>query len=543
MPFEIVTKRYIREARAEETRRLKVEGKIVNIGTGAGNEIQLDGLGVSINHARIEKKEDNTYELTDLGSSDETYVNNNLVSKLILIDNDEIKIGSYVLILKLPASPEEIPTILVSQIEGIEPETPEDERILKESKIKYVSRYQLSKSILNKTSLSILGLAIIVILTIYWILDDDTEAFSPGKLSDAHTQFNKDCGKCHTIAWEIVPNNACLECHEVNPHKENEHFTPVCVQCHFEHKGNPVLADLDNDSCTQCHSELLTKGYIPSSTYHRYITDFDSDHPEFAVLVRSLNQNGDTARVRLNDQKNLEDKTPIKLNHDVHLQPGLRGPNGPENLTCENCHNVDANGEYMLSIEYESHCSRCHTLEFDLRFGDEVVPHETTDIVRDFLNKSYTEYAVKNSTRLGLAGDSNALRQWVSLRVKESEDVLYRKQKCGECHILEEEALINAGLPEVVKPKIPERWFPHSSFDHELHAKNLNLSCDSCHMDVLTSESTTDVLLPSINTCIECHSSKGGAKTECVFCHQYHERNRNVTIEVTESLEEILERE
>jgi len=49
MPYEIVIKRYIREARAEETRRLKVEGKTVNIGTGAGNEIQLDGLGVSIN--------------------------------------------------------------------------------------------------------------------------------------------------------------------------------------------------------------------------------------------------------------------------------------------------------------------------------------------------------------------------------------------------------------------------------------------------------------------------------------------------------------
>jgi len=538
MPFEIVIKRYLSEARAEETRRIKVEGDIVNIGTGAGNEIQLDGLGVSINHARIEKKDENNYEITDLGSSDGTYVNNNLISKnYSLNDNDEIKIGSYSIVIKIPSSASESPTILVTQIQTKE-DIPEDKGEIKEEKIQFVSKYKLSESLLNKTSLSILGVIVLVILSVYWMLDDDTESFSPGKLSDAHTQFNNDCGKCHTVAWETVPDNACLECHKVNPHNENELFTPACVQCHFEHKGNPVLADLDDKKCTQCHSELLTKGYIPSSRYERHITSFDSDHPEFSVLVKPLNQTDDRVRVRLSDRKNLSDNTPIKLNHEVHLRPNLRGPDGPENLKCESCHIVDKNGEYMLPIVYEQHCERCHTLEFDPRFGDKAVPHGDPEIIREFLEKNYTQFAVSNSGRLGLSGNMNALRQWVSVRVNESEDVLYRKKKCSECHFFEEATLSFEALPTVLSPKILDRWFPHGSFDHELHAKNLKLFCDSCHTGVETSQSTTDVLLPSINNCMECHSSKGGAKTECVFCHEYHERVEAAALEPEGTIKE-----
>ena len=531
MAFEITLKRYIREARAEETRRIKIDGTILNIGTGAGNEVQLEGLGVAINHATIEKTSDDQYQLTDLNTPDGTYVNNNLISKkLSLNEGDEIKIGKYSIVIRFPASAEDPAKISVTEIYAEEEETVEEIEKPKEEKVELVSRFKLSKSALNKTSISIFGLVLLAAFTVYWMVDRDTKAFSPGKLSDAHTQFNKACVKCHTTAWEIVPNNACLKCHKVNPHNERELFTPACVKCHFEHKGNPVLANLEDKRCTQCHSELFIKGYIPSSTYDRQITSFDSDHPEFAVLVKLLNEKGETARVRLSDVKNLSDNTPIKLNHQIHLKPKLRGPEGPENLTCESCHIVDNNGAYMLPIVYEKHCERCHTLEFDPRFGDEVVPHKNPEIVREFLKSSYTQYAIKNGRRLGLAGNTDSIQNWVSVRVKETEDLLYRRKKCSECHFIEEPTLPNETLPKVVVPHIPQRWFPHSFFEHRLHAKNLNLSCDSCHMGVKTSDRTADVLLPSIDKCMECHSSKGGAKTECVYCHQYHERDQRVVL-------------
>src|SRR3972149_6825545 len=252
MSFNIVIKRYIKEARAEETRRIKVEGSKVNIGTGAGNEIQLEGVGVSIKHAIVEKSDDNTYWLNDL-DTDGTYINNNLVSKRCQLSNqDEIKIGSYSLVTTIPNSPEEPATLLITQLAGKE----EDTKSLAEKKI---------------------------------------------------------------------------------PHNENQIRTPNCTQCHFEHKGNALLAAIEDRFCTQCHSDLKVKGYIPSSTYETETLSFESGHPEFAVAVRLSEQNGKMVRVRLADNNNLKDNTPIKLNHKVHLKPNLRGPDGPENLRCENC--------------------------------------------------------------------------------------------------------------------------------------------------------------------------------------------------------------
>lgn len=538
MSFNIIVKRYIREARAEETRRIKVEGSKVNIGTGAGNEIHLEGLGVSIKHAIIEKSDDNTYWLNDL-DTDGTYVNNNLVSKRCQLSNqDEIKIGSYSLVITIPNSPEEPATVLITQLAGKEEDTKSLDEKKIEEKIKYVSGYKLSTGLFTKARLSLLGVVLLTGLTVFWIAGKDKAALSPGVLSNAHTQFNNKCSKCHTVAWQTVPDKTCLECHKTNPHNENELFTPNCVQCHPEHMGNPRLADIDNKFCIQCHSDLKLKDYIPSSTYETQILSFNTGHPEFAVEIRLAEQNGDIIRVRFNDKDNLKDNTPIKLNHKLHLKPNLRGPNGPENLRCETCHQVDTNGEYTFPIEYEKDCARCHPLEFDPRFGNKVIPHEAPAMVREFLQKSYTQYAINNSNRLGL-GNANAVKQWVSLSVKDAEDVIFRK-KCTECHTIEEDNLLDGGLPKIAEPKIPLRWLPHSTFDHELHVKNLGLKCSSCH-EAEKSEMTTNVLMPSINQCQECHSPEGGAKTECVLCHLYHQRKETAAMEGSKSIKEIRE--
>src|SRR3990172_2667376 len=417
MSFNIVIKRYIKEARAEETRRIKVEGSKVNIGTGAGNEIHLEGLGVSIKHAIIEKSDDNTYWLNDL-DTDGTYVNNNLVSKRCqLSDQDEIKIGPYTLVIKIPTSSEEPATILVTQVGGIEEGAPSLDKEKKEEKVEFVSRYRLS-SLFTKAGLSVLGVVLLTGLAVLWIVGADKTAFSPGKLSKAHTKFNNDCTRCHTVAWHTVLDTDCLECHrdKKKPHNENQIRTPICTQCHFEHKGNPVLADIEDKFCTQCHSDLKIKGYIPSSTYETQIFSFNSGHPEFAVVARLSEQNGKMVRVRLADKKNLRDNTPIKLNHKKHLDPKLM----KKNLSCKDCHQVDTNGEYTLPIEYERNCagSGCHTLDVKTRSSrvTVIVPHEETKMVRDFLQKFYTESAINNANRIGL-GNASAIKQWVSQNV------------------------------------------------------------------------------------------------------------------------------
>jgi hypothetical protein len=63
------------------------------------------------------------------------------------------------------------------------------------------------------------------------------------------------------------------------------------------------------------------------------------------------------------------------------------------------------------------------------------------------------------------------------------------------------------------------RWFPHSRFKHDSHRL---LNCTACHADAPNSRLTSDVLLPTIESCRECHKPTGGARTDCAECHTYH---------------------
>jgi hypothetical protein len=56
-------------------------------------------------------------------------------------------------------------------------------------------------------------------------------------------------------------------------------------------------------------------------------------------------------------------------------------------------------------------------------------------------------------------------------------------------------------------------------FNHSLHQKGL--TCLDCH-DVMKSEVTSDLNLPSIKSCIDCHSPQGGIDHRCTSCHTYH---------------------
>jgi hypothetical protein len=76
--------------------------------------------------------------------------------------------------------------------------------------------------------------------------------------------------------------------------------------------------------------------------------------------------------------------------------------------------------------------------------------------------------------------------------------------------------------PAVAATRIPQRWLPHSRFDHRAHRP---LACAECHR-APESTRTADVLLPSVTVCRECHRDSGGARTACVECHRYHDRSR-----------------
>jgi len=113
-----------------------------------------------------------------------------------------------------------------------------------------------------------------------------------------------------------------------------------------------------------------------------------------------------------------------------------------------------------------------------------------------------------------------APRGWVAQKMATIEPTLFGKQGCGYCHTLEGDEPSSVG---VVPPAIPARWLPHSRFDHAAHRP---LACTECHGGATASDKTTDVLLPRLETCSECHKPRAGARAVCVECHRYHDKTQ-----------------
>jgi predicted CXXCH cytochrome family protein len=387
-------------------------------------------------------------------------------------------------------------------------------------------------------------------------------AFSSGSLSRAHAVFTEKCSLCHVQQpggfFENVTDQGCLTCHDAPAHHTSQTFTPTCASCHVEHKRKRLLRATADQVCTQCHADLKTRG--GKTEFATTVEGFDHDHPEFATL-----------------RAGGKDPGGIKLNHSVHLQANLLGPNHTRvQLTCDDCHRPAGVEElwpysgapialapvatstdtlrprharaYMAPPKFASHCAGCHMLDFDARFGSEQVPHDKISVVHAFLIRRYSEYIgahpgdvrqVALSTRRmpGRPCTPRASRnaaEWVQFRVEETEWILWLKT-CKECHTLMQGGTLlqdkscetpNAAeqpLPEIAKANITTRWLPHATFDHQAHRM---MKCDACHTKAPTSRETADVLIPGIKLCQECHRSAGPSKDfaegRCFECHQYH---------------------
>ena len=73
----------------------------------------------------------------------------------------------------------------------------------------------------------------------------------------------------------------------------------------------------------------------------------------------------------------------------------------------------------------------------------------------------------------------------------------------------------------VAKSAITARWLPHANFDHEAHQM---VECASCHAKANESRETSDVLIPGVQTCRQCHrAGQDAAEARCFECHVYHD--------------------
>jgi hypothetical protein len=214
----------------------------------------------------------------------------------------------------------------------------------------------------------------------------------------------------------------------------------------------------------------------------------------------------------------------------------------------------------MQPIHHDRHCASCH--ENARHFGASdpaahdgsiestaprsaaksptVVAHASTAQVHATLIEFYAKSSKVDSQlsqepsadepSRAVPGQAASLSEtgwrWVQVRVAEAERRLFdrRLNGCGYCHT--SVAKDDDGW-RVEPPRIPDRWFGHGRFRHDRHTP---LACSACHVEARNSSATSDVLLPGIGRCQSCHASspvgrmQGVARTDCVECHDYHDR-------------------
>ncbi len=347
----------------------------------------------------------------------------------------------------------------------------------------------------------------------------------------------------------------CMSCHVgKNFHQPNMAAEYACHECHKEHQGSGFMPKVDSGYCISCHgsSELMatsremgknheSHGFStslaksepasltrkrPDGGYTEVITSFHADHPEFRQI-----------------REGVRDDNSLKFNHELHLRTGKIS----RTLSCSDCHERDGRGEYQRPISYEKHCVSCHTLQFDPDTPADknkpgiYLPHGDPSFVRAFLrslNIQYEEYG-RNHQGISSRDELNAYVSEKRLGIEKLYEtgenleraVFFADMKgeipggqrapfagCATCHEVAEPNSDHT-TPVIKKVTMPDRWMTLGKFNHDAHQKDL--TCLDCH-NVMTSKLTSDLNLPSIKSCVECHSPKGGIDHRCTRCHTYH---------------------
>lgn len=551
MAFQVIRQITYRGEIRQKT--IGVPGESLNIGRGTSNHLHLEDLAVSLNHAVIEQTAQGQYHLKDLTRTGATYVNGVPLMEGDVRPGDRVGIHYYVLTLSQP-DPAGPLMVLVE-------EQPHEKD---EPALALMPKFQLTKGRWSRKRLSLL-LSLVVMIFCLGALGLGREGiFMPGGVSAKHAKFSEQCHTCHTAwkaVWKLVPDATCQSCHpktilEPNHFKDRSvDLAPECASCHLEHKGQTTLAAVPDSHCVQCHEDLHVKDpLIPVATVVR---SFSTDHPEFAIS-QFASEKKTPDRVRFNQESLLKDQGQLKLNHQVHLAPDLKGPKGPEPLQCIDCHHLEEDGRYLQSITYERDCMRCHDLTFDTELQEKSVRHgRQPKAVRQELNEIYADMYLrtlpKEQRRFAgvrrLPGHPPTPQElYVDERVERAEGVLYppKGKKCVKCHVIEDlngkklgeldastidisqiKELPYADNFRITEVNVPQHWLPFSRFDHAAHfgipeIKSKDNLCVYCHKNVQQSKRTEDVLLAGIELCRTCHVDPGGAQAECKTCHVFH---------------------
>jgi len=406
--------------------------------------------------------------------------------------------------------------------------------------------------------------------------------WTSGELHAAHELVTGDnCAGCHGKPFERVQNDACEACHgSIQNHVSSAFLAATslpaeldfgananerCGVCHREHnEPSTLVSDADGD-CVQCHAAGSDSG----GGIHRdvdplaAVTGFTPDtHPvyEYSLprftledFAGSKDDGWQIEAVSETEIASSPETSELVFPHDIHLDVGeVSDLTTGEALTCGTCHSISVDGEHFLPVSMENHCQDCHQLDFDESDPDRSLPHarlkEAVLALEGMLLKKYFDpddtgelfaYRRLPDRPDRVAGCTDAPDVCVERELKEIVEAQFAGDiGCAACHQFERQDSKDIEDQFWVHPvKLPQDFVPDARFDHIAHqvlrdgdSNELlvgDQACDTCHT-AKSSAAATDLLMPTMTTCYECHGDRNSASQvalACIDCHAYHPRN------------------
>jgi hypothetical protein len=302
--------------------------------------------------------------------------------------------------------------------------------------------------------------------------------------------------------------------------------------------------------CADCHdgmqARLKAAGH---STALADAADFGIAHPEFRPLVRAA-PGAKAERAAVGTA--WRDANGLKFPHDLHVRAdggvarmaaSFRGRYDlGKKLECGNCHRPEADGVRFKPVQMERDCAMCHSLAFEsvggvtrtLRHGepDQVVA-DLTAYYRSTPPARPLELGGMARRRPGQYAEGqvyNIYFREVAVRPSRAEDavraVFSKGGACYDCHTIVPPAA-GAGWRVTPVHQTP-RFLAKGWFDHDAHRET---ACADCHADAAGSKQASDLLVPDLRQCRDCHVGEKGARlvkvpvateSPCAMCHEYH---------------------
>lgn len=361
------------------------------------------------------------------------------------------------------------------------------------------------------------------------------EPWNVGHMSPGHRALSAKCNVCHQRPFKAVADRACQDCHKnvANHIAGKELHAQVfkdmrCAECHLDHRGLKGLVRHDTAQCVACHGNIKARH---AQTKLPDIHDFSQDHPAFRLTIRTGPGEQDTKRVLQTDKANLIENSGLKYSHEEHFDKALielPDSGKTRDIQCDDCHKMDDAGVGFDPMTMTMTCqqSKCHALEFSPQVEGRKVPHAPEKTVMTTLREFYASRAISKTYVEGVTiDDLRRARNWAYTQADKNAKILFTETgegTCLECHEVSHDAK-NQEVPWSVAPVyLNDHWLPKSRFPH---AKHRTEKCTACH-DVTHSRKSSDVAIPSIKKCRECHVGSKQTKTlvssTCDTCHNFH---------------------